>query len=189
MKYSLAFLYCFSLSNLYAQVEFYECPKEKKYQNVSNARVISKKRLGSDSIYLNLRIDTGNLLVLKYEQIYDCSETGHFAVIAFLIWTIPMNITKFEIELNNADSLQSTVIYLTSCGPPCKKYNFEMTSAKGHIQGSVIDNIWYVKGKIDMLLQNKALNISVSKDLIIDGTYKPWKQNRKDRNGHKFNGF
>ena len=187
----LLFLLIFSslLCDLDAQIEFYDCPKEPKYEYVSKARLFPKYLLGQDSIYFNWKIDTGNAIVLKYQHYYDCSASGHLGVFASFIWSIPFTSTKFEIQLDKIDSLQTQFLYMTGCGPPCRKYNFEMTRADGIIQGVLIDKIWHITGNIKMILYNKSLNISTSKDLLVDGTYVLWKQKRKDRKGYKFNGF
>lgn len=189
MKLLFLLLFCSLLSELNAQVEFYDCPKEKKYEYVSNARLLPKYLLGNDSLFLNWKIDKGNAIVLKYEQYYDCSGTGHLGVIASFIWSIPDSLTKFKIQLNKIDSLQTPLLYITGCGPPCRKYNFEMTSAMGTIYGELINNTWQVKGNIKMTLYSKYLKVLIPKDLVIDGSYVFWEQKPKDRKGHKFNGF
>ena len=189
MKLFFLLLFCSLLCDLNAQLDFYDCPKEKKYEYVSNARLFPKYMLGSDSVYLNWKVDTGKAIVLKYKHSYDCSGTGHLGVIASFIWSIPSSSTKFEIQLNKFDSLQTPLLYMTGCGPPCRQYNFEMTHADGTINGELINNVWQVKGNIKMVLYNKSLNISTSKNLIIDGSYVLWKQKRQDRKGYKFNGF
>lgn len=190
MKLFFLLFFCSLLCDLNAQVEFYDCPKEKKYEYVTNAKLFPKYLLGNDSIYLNWKIDTGKAIVLKYEHYYDCSGTGHLGVSASFIWSIPIASTKFEIQLSKFDSLQTPLLYMSGCGPPCRQYNFEMTHAEGIIRGELINNVWQVTGTIKMILYNKSSKVSAaSKDLVIDGTYVLWKQKRKDRKGHKFNGF
>ena len=189
MKLLFFLLFCCSLYDLTAQVEFYDCPKERKYEYVSSAKLIPKYLLGQDSIYFNWKIDTGNAIVFKYKNYYDCTGNGHLGVIASLIWSIPKNLKTFEIQLNKIDSLRTPLIYITGCGPPCRKYNFEMTYAEGTIKGELINNVWQVTGSIKMMLYNKSSQISVFKDLIINGSYALWKQKRIDKKGYKFNGF
>src|SRR5258706_11964357 len=184
MKLLFLLLFCSLLCDLNAQIEFYDCPKETKYEYVSGARLFPKYLLENDSGYHNWKIDTGDAIVLKYEHNYDCSGNGHFGVIASLIWSIPKNSTTFEIQLSKIDSLQTPLIYQTACGPPCRKYNCEITHAAGIIQGVLIDKVWQVKGNIKMRLYNKSLNISTSKELLIDGKYVLWKQKQKERKGY-----
>jgi hypothetical protein len=189
MKLLLPLLFCLPLCKLNAQLEFYDCPKEKKHEYVSNARLFPKYLLGNDTLYHNWKIDTGNAIVLKYEHHYDCSGTGHLGVIASFLWSIPKASTTFEIQLNKIDSLQTPVLYVTGCGPPCRKYNFEMTQVDGVIRGELINKVWQVTGIIKMVLYNRSSKVSASKDLMIDGAYVSWKQKRKDKKVHKFNGF
>jgi len=114
--------------------------------------------------------DTGNAFLLRYQHYYDYSGTGHLGMFASFIWSIPFDSTTFEIQLEKIDSLQTPLLYMTEWGPPCRKYNFEMTHANGLIQGELINNIWGVKGNIKMVLYSKSLNVSRTKDLIVDGS-------------------
>jgi hypothetical protein len=190
---TIKFVLLLSLSlcfrNISAQTEFYDCPKEKKYEFVPDATLFPKYSLGQDSVYWNWKVDIGRSIVFKYEQHYDCSGTGHFGVIGSLLWSIPKDSTQFQIQLNTAGSLKSPLVYFARCGPPCREYNFQMINVTGNIQGTLINNVWHVKGQIIMQLLNKDLNILTSKDLLVDGFYVLWKQKGKDKKGYKFNGF
>ena len=189
MKLFFHLLFCSFICDLNAQVEFYDCPKEKKYQYVSNAKLFPRYLLGNDSLHLNWDIDTGNAIVLKYEHYFDCSGTGHLGVIASFIWSIPITWKKFEINLGRFDSIQTPILYMTGCGPPCKHYNFEMTHAAGTVRGELINNVWQVSGSLKMTLRNRISNVSASKDLVVNGSYVLWKQKRRYRKYHKFYGF
>jgi hypothetical protein len=189
MNLLLLLLFSCFLCELNAQIEFYECPKKAKYEYVSNAKLVPTYFQGQDSTLFNYQIDTGKSVVLRYEHYYDCSETGHLGVYATFIWSIPFASTSFEIQLDKIDSLQTPLNYLTGCGPPCKQYNYKMIQATGSLRGELIKKVWYITGKLNMVLYNNYLNTSISKDLIIDGTYVLWKQKRQYKKGHKFHGF
>jgi hypothetical protein len=189
MKLVLILLLSFCCETIIAQTEFYDCPTDKKYEFVPGAILLPKTNLGRDSIYWNWKVETGPSFVFKYEQRYDCSGTGHFGVIAALLWSIPKDSIQFNIQFNKEDSLQTPIVYFAGCGPPCLEYNFRMVSLTGHIQGRLIDKLWQVEGQITMQLFNKDLNIFTSKDLVVDGSYVLWKQKGKDKKASKFKGF
>jgi hypothetical protein len=187
-KFTIILLFIFCFMHLRAQSEFYNCPKEKQYEYVSNAKLIPKYALGRDSIYLNWKVDTGSSVVFEYQQRYDCSGTGHLGVIGSLLWSISKGSTQFAIQFNKSDSLQPFLVYITSCAPEVRRYNFQMVSVMGEIHGALVSNVWQVKGQITLQLVNREYNISTSKDLIVDGSYKLWKE-KKDKKGHNFNPF
>lgn len=190
MKAFLTTLFLFSGTTLFAQIEFYECLSSSKKQYVTNSNLTPRHLLsGQDSVFFNWKIDTGQQIVFKYSNTYSCDPTNHDAVFTDLIWSIPMFKTSFDVEFSNIDTVSFPILYHTGCGPPCRKYYFDMVTGSGKIQGELVRNNWIIKGKIKMTLLNRSTRNLVEKEISFDDVFVLWKQEKKYKKGHKFNGF
>lgn len=190
MKHVFTIVFSLSVFTSYSQLEFYECPISSRKEFVRDAKLrLDTVFSGKDTAFYGWGIDKGNSVVFKYEYFYSCDKTNHLGVVATLTWSIPNDKTSFSIDFNNIDSLKGSLIYKTGCGPPCKWYNFDLIAASGNIQGKLGDKKWAVNGNLKLILKNRSRNIVVPKEISINDEFVLWVQKRKDRKGHKFNGF
>jgi hypothetical protein len=175
-------------SQVFSQVEFYECPREKKQEFISDALLIPRYKMGGDTgKWVNSRIDPGNMYVFKQREEFECGTDGHFRVIASLYFTVPMGKQTFELNIEPADSLKGSMIYFTGCG--CMNYFYEMKSAQGTIKGTFANGKWNIKGSVSMRLYELHNGTWIDHTVIIDGSYILWKQKKQDRKNGKFIGF
>lgn len=179
----------FSSQLLYGQATFYKCPLSQKKEFVENAHIVKDI---PDSKYF-FSVKSGEDIVFKYEQYFDCSGTGHEGVRAILVWLVPKDAKSFKIQINKEDSLNTNqVSYRTSCGPPVMFFNYFMNSGEGLIEGVLLDNgKWSITGNLKALITNTYTKESEEREMSFDGTYERWKQPKKYKKQkvHPFFGF
>ncbi|NOT51457.1 MAG: hypothetical protein HOP10_09295 [Chitinophagaceae bacterium] len=190
MKLIITILSIFLTTTSYSQLEFYECPIKKSKEYIKDASLTMNITVsGKDTTFYGWKADTGSFTVFKYENLYSCDKSFHEATYAVLIWAIPDNETSFEINFDSIDSLRFPLLYKTSCGPPCRRYNFDLIAGNGILKGQLKDKKWEIDGMIKLVLKNRNKDIIVSKEISFNDEFVLWKQKGRDKKGHKFNGF
>lgn len=162
---------------LHGQSTFYRCPlsQEKEF--------VYKAQIDRDSVNPKyfFQVKSGEDIVFKYEQYFDCSGTGHEGVTAVLIWLVSKDAKSFKIQLSKEDSINTNqVSYRTSCGPPILSFNYYMKSGEGLIEGILSDKgKWAITGHIKALIINAYTKESEEREINFDGIYELWKQPKK----------
>lgn len=191
MKLSLLVILAFLTTSANSQLEFYECPLKRESKFVADAELIPNKYNSTrDSGFYAWEINTGKSIVFKYSGYYSCDKTFHNAAFEDMVWAIPKHETYFIINLSDLDSLKNPFFFKTSCAPTCMKYNFDLISANGTIEGRLVNNKWSISANLKLVLKNKRLSTIVSKDIVIQDEFELWKRDKKYRKkAHKFYGF
>lgn len=60
-----------------------------------------------------------------------------------------------------------------------KSYVFYMTNGSGKIKGYLDKGEWHVSGEVKVQMINTFSNTTVTKDIILDGTYELFKNPKK----------
>jgi hypothetical protein len=100
MKYCLTVFLLTIFSSAYSQLEFYQCPREKRSQYVTNSKISAEHYIVDDTSRLVFwKIDTGKMYVLNLEEEFECGTNGHFRYTTNLHFAVPMDKTSFTFTL------------------------------------------------------------------------------------------
>jgi hypothetical protein len=160
-----------------AQSALFNCPKDIKRQYASNAQLQLH----------NAFIIKGQTTVLRYSQVFDCSESHHWGIGAIAFVQMPDSGNSFKYDFTSSDTVHKNLEFFTRCGASSKCV-FRIISAEGKLSGNFLEGKWVVNGSLKINMIN-GFKERETLTLDLSGAYTKWKQPRKLRKYHSFSGF